>query len=160
MWAFATSPHGLGLSSESFWCLRTTEYQALRRAYEAPLKRWAFEQATFHNANFETKGAPWVPDDFLGQGNRQERIAQAARDKAETDLLNFELGRIQQGKTTSVPFWALKDWDGTVSEDKRKVLVPEMRPQYDKPQDEMLAMAKRFLGDNRYEAREKVTNAG
>jgi hypothetical protein len=39
-------------------------------------------QATLHNAHFETDKVPWFVDDFLGIGNREERMRERKREKA------------------------------------------------------------------------------
>ena len=110
-WAFATSPHGLGLAPEVFWSLRTNEFLALRRA-------WAQEQAKFYNAHFSGNGPAWMPDDFLKPKNRERRIAQGKRDKIESDMLNFKLAQIEaskgKGPGKNIPFWAREDWDGSI----------------------------------------------
>lgn len=96
-----------------------SEFVALRRVYDGSMRRWAYEQATFHNAHFVTDGAPWQPDDFLGTGNRAARLAQAKRDKAETDMLNAKLAQIERTKgkgVQGIPFWAQPDWDGKAPE--------------------------------------------
>lgn len=113
MWAFATSPHGLGLSSEVFWCLRMPEYLALKKIYDAKIRRWAIEQATLRNAHL-TDGVPWTPDDFLGKSDRQKRIWQHKKDQQSVQMANFQLSRIVAGAPPppDTPEWAIGEYRG------------------------------------------------
>lgn len=53
LWAFGTSPHGLGIPEARFWYLSTLEYEALemvwRNARKAERYQWASTQALMYN---------------------------------------------------------------------------------------------------------------
>jgi hypothetical protein len=59
VWAFGTSPHGLGLAAEALWQLTPREYGALKAVWEASRKylnlRFAELQCVLHNAWFRSK---------------------------------------------------------------------------------------------------------
>lgn len=75
IWAFATSPYGLALAGEVFWCLSPREFDALRRQWQHHQDRQAaFHagiQATLHNAHFTRDGGGrFTPAEFM-PGYRQ-----------------------------------------------------------------------------------------
>lgn len=99
-WAFAVSPDGLGLSSETFWALNLPQYQELKLL-------WAAKQALFHNAHFP-QSVPWDTQDFLRPGTRDARIRQTLRDKAEVMAINRRLNAMKPGAPPpdNLPDWA------------------------------------------------------
>lgn len=90
-WAFATSPYGLGLSTERSWQLTPREFHALQRVYENTrkdtLQRWAIERAHFFNAHrMHPEGSdfkPWTPEDFLDSPEARRVKAQALKDQRD-----------------------------------------------------------------------------
>ena len=71
MWAFAISPHGLGLSSLDFWAMTPRELASHRKVFdhgrEFDLSLVAAIQATLHNAHFRhSKSDPvFEPEMFM-----------------------------------------------------------------------------------------------
>jgi hypothetical protein len=113
LWAYAVSPHGLGLKPEFFWSLAIDEYRALERPHRYALERWGLERAHFCNAHFKTDGVPWLPADFIGRGNRDQRIKQRRIDGAAVAVLNRQLAQMRPGMAEPewLPVWARKDFD-------------------------------------------------
>lgn len=119
MWAFGTSPHGLGLSSEKFWRLTMREYRALRREWQNARDHGstiaAALLATMHNGFFKHDGVPWIAADFLGQGNREDRKARATVERFNSQMQKIRAaqkqGIMSQGDTEDdtegLPAWAL-----------------------------------------------------
>lgn len=100
IWAFGTSPHGLGLAPEAFWCLTQWEFDHLKMP-------WAHHQAQFHNAHFNSAGTPWIAEDFMGGGNREQRIQMRLRDEAISVMENKRLSRMKKGEVSAeIPDWA------------------------------------------------------
>ncbi len=100
LWAFGTSPYGLGLAPEAFWCLTQWEYDALRLP-------WAHEQARFANAHFNADGTPWIADDFMGWSTREQRHQQVLRDKAAVIAERRRLSQMRKGEIyDDIPDWA------------------------------------------------------
>lgn len=97
----------MGLRPEAFWCLTEEEYDALREVQEEPARRWAIEMATLHNAHFDTQGAAWMADDFLGRGDRAQRLRGAARNRAELLAKQMQLKKMRPGEEyDDIPDWA------------------------------------------------------
>jgi hypothetical protein len=99
----------LGLSPEAFWCLTAAEFWALKEVQEAPVKRWAMQQAAFHNAHNlgEASMAPWIAGDFLGTGNREARIHRARVDAAALIQEKLRLRQMRAGERyADIPEWA------------------------------------------------------
>jgi len=85
-WAFATSPYGLGLTSEQSWALTPREFQALEGVYLKHLERWGIERAQFANAHFrKNDGTLFDIDDFVSIPGRGERRAAAQRVRRESN---------------------------------------------------------------------------
>jgi hypothetical protein len=101
-WAFATSPYGLGLSELRFWTITPREIQKLKDV-------WAIEQARYYNAHFHAQdGLAYLPEDFLGTGNREQRARDAARAKAEASMEARRLAMQRPTTKDGVPQWALE----------------------------------------------------
>ncbi len=106
LWAFGTSPYGLGLSSETFWALTGRELTALKT-------QWARTQAQALNLQAATDGVPFIAEDFLGLSDRAERIAQAQVDKdvaeVQAAMENARLLSLRMGASkideTGIPQW-------------------------------------------------------
>ncbi len=102
------SPHGLGLPP-TFWTLASVEFNALKR-------QWARVQAQALNLQANTEGVPFIPDDFLGIGDRELRVAEAKAQKEidamEVTVQNFKLlsfqGGLKKMDTSNVPKWMLE----------------------------------------------------
>lgn len=109
LWAFGTSPYGLGLTPEAFWSLTPWEFECLRDVYDEPRKRWAISQADLRNINnYATDGAPWLPEDFLHEGNRAARVRQAKLDNAALIAEKLRLRKMKPGDppAANIPDWA------------------------------------------------------
>jgi hypothetical protein len=103
-WAYAVSPHGLGLSEERSWSLTPREYSALREIHEQSLYRWALQQSAYYNVHFRGKGEPaWEPDHFLGKKLRSVKPRQSISEKLEVMRANQALLNITE---EDVPAWA------------------------------------------------------
>ena len=74
LWAFATSPHGLGLSEAAFWWLSPREYFALRKVWQShrdlTIGLYAQLQASLHN--LWSTGKRWKPEDFTGKPRKPQ----------------------------------------------------------------------------------------
>ncbi len=73
------------------------------------LWRWAFERSMFANAHFRGKDeAAFLPDDFLGTGNRDQRSIDIFQDQQKTMQANIALSKIVKGAppTEDIPDWA------------------------------------------------------
>jgi hypothetical protein len=61
------------------------EFSALRQVWLDELERQALMNAqviaTLYNAHFDNDGVPYTPDEVLGRGNRQKRMAEEQRKK-------------------------------------------------------------------------------
>ncbi len=98
--AFATSSRGLGLNPKTWWWLSWRELEAHRLL-------WARDRADFHNASFSTEGTPFLPEDFLGTGNREGRKADAMISKANAEMANVQLQQtVKPGQEEGIPDWA------------------------------------------------------
>lgn len=109
LWAFATSRDGLGLTSEQFWALSVREFNALKRVHRDTLIRWAIDRAQFMNAHFVKAGEePWLPADFLGEGNRETRNDEKQLSLIAAAQVNAELAKIKKGDPPpeGLPSWA------------------------------------------------------
>lgn len=68
MWAFGTSPHGLGLPGRTLWSLEVREYDALKavwqdaRDFQTGLV--SALRADLHNTGFRDFGQTFEPGDF------------------------------------------------------------------------------------------------
>lgn len=121
LWAYGTSPHGLGLQPDRFWTLTIREFQALKSVHRSELMRWAIEQASFHNLNFLARDSqgrpteePWKPEDFLGEGNRQDRNDERQFSTMAAAQANAALANIIAGAPPSedIPEWAVGAYHG------------------------------------------------
>src|SRR5262249_8973576 len=108
LWAYATSPHGLGLTDSAFWALSYREFDALRTVARQPIERWAMEQAMFANAHFRGKDdPPWVAADFLEPNHREKTKAEATASKLAVLRANRILNQMKPGdKVDDLPPWA------------------------------------------------------
>lgn len=88
-------------------------YDLTRR--EASL-RWAIERVHFCNAHFNQDGAGWVIEDFLGGGNREDRIREAEQQRVQEkaqELMNKRAAIHESiavdaaARAGKVPEWAL-----------------------------------------------------
>lgn len=117
LWAYGTSPHGLGLSSRRFWMLSPREYYVLQDVQQAPTERWAIGMAAYHNGTFVTDDVPWTADDFLGKGNRETRKWDRKRGDMAAQQQNSKLlsmvarpTRDDELDPEGLPVWARKDF--------------------------------------------------
>jgi hypothetical protein len=106
-WAFATSPDGLGLSPERFWCFAWNDYTALKAIHEQRASRemrmWAWQRADWANVHFRQrdekgrcKDAPFIAEDFLGTGNHKQRSAEMVESRRQVALENARLAQIKR----------------------------------------------------------------
>ncbi len=74
---------------------------------------WARDRADFHNANFSTEGTLFIPEDFMGTGNREGRKAQAMISKANAEMANIGLQQtIKPGQEDGLPDWSKGPYRG------------------------------------------------
>lgn len=109
LWAYASSPYGLGLPFGAIWKLSPREFLALRNIHDQQLRRWALERAMFANAHFRGKDtAAFIPEDFLGTSNYDERQRDQQREQLQVMQANASLAKIKRGAppTEDVPAWA------------------------------------------------------
>lgn len=109
LWAYATSPYGLGLQSDQFWGTSVRELHALKEVHRASLTRWALERSMFMNAHFvRGDDERWTPEDFLGEGNRKERMETRFLSTMAAQQANIALLKIRKGQAPddSIPVWA------------------------------------------------------
>lgn len=79
------------------------------------MKPWAHERADFHNVNFRGRGdVAWIADDFLGIGDREQRMRDEAVSRRTAERANVELLKIRAGQppTDQVPSWAIGEYRG------------------------------------------------
>ena len=116
LWAFCTSPHGLGLSSIQFWCSTSPEIKALQqqweRVQEQPVKLYADLKAVLYNAHFKSDGVPWIASDFLGITDRDKRKTEKMESERTAIVANTNLMKIKKGAppTADVPAWAIGEY--------------------------------------------------
>lgn len=110
-WAFATSPHGLGLSGARSWELTPREHAALVDVHKQTVTRWARARAQFANAHFRGENdVPFLADDFTGEGDREARQAEMQRSLLAAARANASLAQMKRGdKPEGLPSWALGD---------------------------------------------------
>lgn len=62
----------------------------------------------FANANKSAEVVPFIPSDFMGEGNREKRVAEQMCDALEVARANSQLARILPGEPPSdeIPEWA------------------------------------------------------
>ena len=102
IWAFGTSPYGLGLTEGRLWTMTPREFIALKRV-------WGMREALFYNAHFRGADEPaYIAEDFIDPIGRLERKAAMLRDKADLARANARLAIMQPGDDTGVP-QAFKD---------------------------------------------------
>lgn len=84
------------------------EFHALQTLYHGKLERWAIERAQFANAHFANDRVPFLPEDFLGGGNREQRKLQSAKSQLAAAKENLRLNRIKKGDPPpdNLPSWA------------------------------------------------------
>lgn len=99
-----------------------SEFSALRRVFDSKIRRWAIEQATLHNAHFQTDGIPWTADDFLGRSDREARKAQKAKDDIDVMRERMRLAAMRPNAPppADCPEWAIGEYRGVVSMDPPK----------------------------------------
>lgn len=73
------------------------------------VRRWALERADFYNVNFRGKDSvEWLADDFLGEGDREERQQEMQRSLLAAAKANASLAQMRPGdKPEGLPAWAL-----------------------------------------------------
>lgn len=72
--------------------------------------RWAIERAQFMNAHFvQGDDERWTAEDFLGEGNRQERTERRFMSTMAAQAANVALLKIQKDGPIpeDLPAWAL-----------------------------------------------------
>lgn len=92
--------------------MTAAEINALTEIQQAPVKRWAIDLAAFYNGHFVTEGVPWVADDFLGRGNRAQRMMQRQRDNLDMAREQMRMARIVPGAPppAGTPEWAIGEY--------------------------------------------------
>lgn len=104
----------LGLTTAESWELTPREFQALADIHDGRRRDWALERAQFCNVFLNGDGAGWTVEDFLGTGNRPERVEEACR-KAEIEKCEEMHNRLvvakmnmdnQRPREEDVPQWA------------------------------------------------------
>ncbi len=103
------------MTSEQSWAITPRAYSAYVELYDGSVRRWAFERAEFRNANFNLDPnaeaspdlVPWTAADFLGTGDREQRMAEAERNRMEAKVEEFRSSL----PTAEVPEWAIKARD-------------------------------------------------
>lgn len=107
------SPYGLALAEDYLWSLTPREYEALRKEWtshrEHSDRHFATMQAMYYNMHFRgPQDAAWLPEDFLGTGDRTARQAQAQVDKMAVVAANRKLATMKPNqKPANLPEWAL-----------------------------------------------------
>ena len=110
LWAFATSPHGLGLTPVAFWASTRVELDALIEVYEVKRREWALTQALQANIHCRKKDdPPFTAEDFLGRADREKRVAESLRSRTAAMAATMALRKIKPGAppTEDVPAWAI-----------------------------------------------------
>lgn len=107
IWAYGTSPYGLGLDEETLWSLTPREFEALKRQHERShvpaMWMHAAIQATLHNAHFRGENQPafqasqFMPPEFrpapaIPKPGEEpwRKIMAAIRPKLEMQLERFK----------------------------------------------------------------------
>lgn len=118
-WAFATSPYGLGLTSEQSWALTPRAFHALERVRNEHIKSnlalWAQERADFRNANhFGTGGQArhWTIEDFTDPAGAAKR-----RQKTQDDGVREIRAKLEASKEAARIQEAKRVGDYTAAED-------------------------------------------
>ena len=111
LWSYGTSPHGLGLSAEVLWECTPREYYALRDIQQAPVERWAIQQALTVNMQLASGVEPFTAADFMGTGNREQRVAARQRGEVEVMKENRKISAIRpifadEDEPEDLPVWA------------------------------------------------------
>ncbi len=108
MWAYGTSPHGLGLREPAFWLLSPREYYALREVEQARVRRWAEAMALRINLKLKEGAEPFTAEDFMGIGNREQRERERAMAQRRVAELNRKVLAMKPGdKPAGLPKWAI-----------------------------------------------------
>jgi hypothetical protein len=97
------------MTSEQFWAMSVREFNALKEVHRTKLMRWAIERAQFMNANFvHGDDERWTPEDFLGEGNRQQRSEHRFASQMAAQAANIALLKIKRGAPPpeDLPVWA------------------------------------------------------
>lgn len=83
--------------------------------------RWATERSMYANVNFlerDSRGNPigvaWLPEDFLGEGNRQAREDERTISTIAAAQANAELEKLKKGDPApeGIPSWAVGAYHG------------------------------------------------
>lgn len=71
----------------------------------------------YANVHFRPSGeAAFIPDDFLGTGDRNKRAREEAMSQQAAMRANAALAKIRRGEPTEyVPAWAIGEYKGTMS---------------------------------------------
>lgn len=114
-WAYAVSPYGLQLPSGG-WEYTPREFHALADVhFQRVIRLRAEDRSDFYNLNFRGRGeVSWITDDFLGIGDREQRVRDEAVSRRTAERANVELLKIRAGQppTDDVPAWARGDYHG------------------------------------------------
>lgn len=73
------------------------------REFEARKRIWAEDRAEHFNGLYDTKGVPWIAEDFLGTSSREERRHAAMWDRRAADAAEIALSSMKPGDTDGVP---------------------------------------------------------
>ncbi len=86
--------------------------QALVEVYEHKVRRWALERAMFANAHFRGSGPAFIPEDFLGGADREQRQHDEAVSEMRAMQANSALMKIRKGEPPpeDVPDWAIGEY--------------------------------------------------
>ena len=107
LWAFATSPLGLGLSSAVFWSLTPREFAAHRKIFTDKQRQHAYAlaeiQATLHNAWFKRKDEPergFTVEEFLPEDLRPPKRRQTWQEQlAVMQRFTAQMAEAAENKT-------------------------------------------------------------
>ena len=120
LWAYGTSPQGLGLHPSDFWTLSIREFYALESVQQADARRWAISQVIYVNAHLASGEEPFLADDFLGTGNREKRYHDRMEGQRAAAKLNRKLLEIRPVKPGEAePEW-LPAWARMTEQEKRQ----------------------------------------
>lgn len=84
------------------------EFDALSGVHRGHIRRWAIARAQVSNAWLRGKDdAPYLPDDFMGTGNRSQRQKEIRQSRYAAQMANAELAKIRPGEAPEdLPDWA------------------------------------------------------
>jgi hypothetical protein len=94
------------------------------------LLRWAIERSMYANVNFlarDQRGtptqAPWIPEDFLGEGDREQRSIAMFQSQMAAQMENLRMLSTPVTDTDRLPIWARSG--SSEEEEKRRTALKE-----------------------------------